>query len=83
MKKRGVIISHYSNRKKERSLKNVLLEEICKLESKEEINLPLIEEKGLLLKDIRKRKMEGLIIKSRAKCVEKEEKPTTYMYFCN
>lgn len=61
----------------------LLLEEICKLESEEEINLPLIEEKGLLLENVRKRKTEGLIIKSRAKCVEEGEKPTRYMYFCN
>lgn len=46
--------------------KKWLLEEICKLESEEEINLPLIEEKGLLLEKVRKRTMEGLTIESTA-----------------
>lgn len=53
------------------------------LKKKEEISLPLIEEKGLLLENVRKRKTEGLIIKSRAKCVEEGEKPTRCIYFCN
>lgn len=58
-----------------------LLEEIEKLESEGEINLPLIEEKRLLLENIRKEKMEGHMIRSRAKWVEEGEKPTRY--FCN
>lgn len=58
-----------------------LLEEIEKLEPEEEINLPFIEEKMLLLENIRKEKMEGHMIRSRAKWVEEGEKPTRY--FCN
>lgn len=61
MEIRGVTISHSSHWKNERSLKKkLLLEEICKWESEEEINLPLIEEKRLLLENVRKTTMEGL-----------------------
>lgn len=67
--------------KRKETREKSLLEEIEKLESEEEINLPLIEEKGLSLENIRKEKMEGHIIRSRAKWVEEGEKPTRY--FCN
>lgn len=52
-----------------------------KLEAEENINLHVIEEKRLLLENIRKEKMVGHMIRGKARWVEEGEKPTRY--FCS
>lgn len=82
MEIRGITISYSTFKKKERENKEKsLLEEIDKLESEENINLHAVEEKRLLLENIRKEKMIGLMIRGKARLVEEGEKPTRY--FCN
>jgi hypothetical protein len=69
-------ISHSSFNKKERDkIENALLEEIEVLESDSNINLTLLEQKKAELENIRKEKLQGHIIKSRAKWMEEGENP--------
>ena len=63
------------------STENALLEEIEVLESESNINLTLLEQKKVELENIRKEKLQGHIIRSRAKWVEEGEKPSKY--FCS
>ena len=51
------------------------------IEKREIINVPLLEEKQKELQDIRKSKMEGKLIRSRAKWMFEGENPSNY--FCN
>ena len=59
----------------------MLIEDIEKLESITDINADLISAKKTELENLRKEKLQGHIIRSRAKWVEEGEKPTKY--FCN
>ena len=82
MKIRGITISYSSYKKKEREKEEMaLMKEIEHLESFENMDVSLIEEKRLLLENLRKEKMEGHAIRSRARWIEEGEKPTRY--FCN
>ena len=82
MEIRSITISHSSFKKKERDkIENALLEEIEVLESDSNINLTLLEQKKAELENVRKEKLQGHIIRSRAKWVEEGEKPSKY--FCS
>ena len=82
MEIRGATISYSSYKKKEKEKQEMsLLDEIGHLEREENIDLELIEEKRLILENLRKEKMEGHAIRSRARWIENGEKPTKY--FCN
>ena len=82
MEIRGITISYSSYKKKEKDkLEKVLLNEINHLESDVNIDVDLVEEKRSALESIRKEKMQGHIVRSRARWVEEGEKPTKY--FCN
>lgn len=81
MEIRGITISYSSFKKKERENKEKSLhEEIDKLESEENSNLHAVEENRLLLENIRKEKMEGHMIRGKARWGKEGEKPTRY--FC-
>ena len=82
MEIRGITISYSSYKKKEKDkLEKVLLNEINHLESDVNIDVDLVEEKRSALESIQKEKMQGHIVRSRARWVEEGEKPTKY--FCN
>lgn len=82
MEIRGITISYSSYKKKERDKREKkLIEDIEKLESITDINTDLISAKKTELENLRKEKLQGHIIRSRAKWVEEGEKPTKY--FCN
>lgn len=82
MEIRGIIILYFIFKKKERENKEKLLfEEIDKLEFEENINLYVVEEKRLLLENIRKEKMIGYMIRGKVRWVEEGEK--FIRYFCN
>ena len=75
MEIRSTTISYSSFKKKERDkIEKTLLEDIETLESEDNINLKLLEEKKGELENLRKEKMQGHII--RAKWVEEGEKPS-------
>lgn len=80
---RGKTISYSSFKKKltdqnEKQLK----EELSNIEHKiEEVDLPKIETIKLELEEIRKKKVEGIIVRSRAKWCAEGEKPS--QYFCH
>lgn len=82
MEIRGVTISYSSFKKKQRDKQErSLLEDIEKLESNPHVNIDLVSEKKLELEGLRKEKLQGHVIRSRAKWVEEGEKPTKY--FCS
>ena len=82
MEIRGATISYSSFKKKQRTnLERSLLDEIENIEASAEINIELLEEKKISLENLRKDKLQGHIIRSRARWVEDGEKPTKY--FCN
>ena len=79
---RGKTISYSSFLKKQRNNKEKkLVEEITALEIELTPNNALLEEKRLELQEIRKKKIEGSVIRSRAKWIDQGEK--TSRYFCN
>lgn len=79
---RGKTIAYASNKKKLQSDKeSKILSEIEALEKQTNINYELLELKRLELSEIRKKKMEGVFLRARAKWVQEGEKPTRY--FCN
>lgn len=55
-----------------------MLEDIEKLESNAHVNLDLVSEKKSELESLRKEKLQGHVIRSRAKWVEEGEIPTKY-----
>ena len=83
MEIRGKSISYSSFLKKKKSTEEkTLIEEIKTLEENlSETNLDLLEIKKQNLEKIRKHKLQGIHIRSRAKWVEEGEKPTHY--FCS
>jgi exonuclease III len=82
MEIRGTTISYSSYKKKTRDqLEKSLVEEIERLESQNKCDTDIFEEKKLSLEALRKEKMQGHLIRSRARWVEEGEKPTKY--FCN
>lgn len=82
MEIRGSTISYSSYIKKEKDRKEkTLLQEIENLESDASIDLNKLEEKKKELENIRKEKLLGHMIRSRARWIEEGEKPSKY--FCN
>ncbi|XP_061193791.1 uncharacterized protein LOC133202033 [Saccostrea echinata] len=85
MEIRGKCISYASYKKKLTKLKEEkLVEEIKHLEETIRTtadNVETLEEKNKELEDIRRQKMRGVLIRSRARWVEEGEKPSHY--FCN
>lgn len=82
MEIRGKTISYASFKKKSNENKeNKLLDQIDKLEKQEIINEELIDSMKKELFDLRQKKMEGKIIRSKAKWIDDGEKVTKY--FCN
>lgn len=84
MEIRGLTISYSSYRKKnndniEKQLIHVT--DTIELENSNEVDLPLLEEKQAALENLRKEKLRGHFIRSRAKWVDEGEKPTKY--FCH
>jgi len=77
MEIRGETISIASYKKKQQTNKqDKLLKEIDELKKREIINVPLLEQKQKEFQDIRKSKMEGKLIRSRAKWMFEGEKPS-------
>ena len=66
--------------KRERN-RQVLLKDLEDLESQEQLDLEMIEVKKKSIKHLRKKKLQGHVIRSRAQWVEEGEKSTKY--FCN
>ena len=82
MEIRGVSISYSSYVKRQRNRQeNSLLKDLEDLKSQEQLDLEMIEVKKESLEHLRKKKLQGHVIRSRAQWVEEGEKPTKY--FCN
>ena len=82
MQIRGKTISFSSYKKKMRdNTEKKLIEEINELEKDEINNTDLLTEKKSELKELRSKKLEGVMTRSRAKWIEQGEK--TSKYFCN
>ena len=73
----------YSSYKKKCQVKEeeTILNEIERLEKETDINYDLLDEKKKEIFEIRKKKLEGAFIRSRAKWIKEGEK--TSKYFCN
>lgn len=79
---RGTTIAYASQKKKnENNKENKLLKEIEILEKQTNTNYIKLDEKKEELLKLRKKKMEGVFIRSKAKWIQEGEKPTKY--FCN
>ena len=82
MEIKGVSISYFSHVKRQRNRQeNSLLKDLEDLESREQLDLEMIEVKKESLEHLRKKKLQGHFIRSRAQWVEEGEKPLKY--FCN
>ena len=82
MEIRGKTISYSSYKKKQTdNTEKKLISEITELEKQNDTNCPTLDEKRKSLQDIRTKKLEGLMIRSRAIWVDQGEKVTKY--FCN
>ena len=83
MEIRGITISYSSFKKKERNkLECTLIEEINDIEHNcENVDQSLLEDKKQALESLRKVKLQGHFVRSRAKWVELGEKPSKY--FCH
>ena len=84
MELRGKSISYSSYKKKEREKRETdLIKNIEALESNlSNTNLDDIENLKEELTTIRKNKMQGILVRSRAQLIEDDEKPT-FFFFCN
>ena len=79
---RGQTIRYASHKKKSQiNEENNILREIEQLEKQFHINYDLLENKKKDLFELRKKKMEGVFIRSKAKWIHEGEKPTKY--FCH
>ena len=79
---RGKTISYSAYKKKQSILKEqTLIEEIKKLEEAAIVNINQLDEKKTELENIRKEKMQGIMVRARVRWAEEGEKPTKY--FCN
>ena len=83
MEIRGKTISYSSHKKKQKILQEEKLQvEIKALEQDFNIDmLDILEQKKIELQNLRKEKLEGVIIRSRTRWAEEGEKPTKY--FCS
>ena len=76
---RSKTISYASFKKKKMNLKeNDLKCEIQEMETQNNLNLDVLEQKKRELENIRQKRLKGSIIRSRARWVEEGEKPTRY-----
>lgn len=79
---RGQTISYATFKKRQESDQQKALEtEVQQLENADNINVDLLEEKKQELQQLRNKKLNGKLIRSRAKWIQEGEKPT--QYFCN
>ena len=81
---RGVTISYSAYKKRERDrLEDILVKEIEELEQNNQMgnNSNTIDEKRTDLESLRREKLQGIMVRSKAQWVEEGEKPTRY--FCN
>lgn len=79
---RGITISHASHKKKMEVNKEAnIWKEIENIEKEVNINYELLDNKKQELSELRKKKMNGVFIRSKAKWIHEGEKPTRY--FCN
>lgn len=82
MEIRGKTISYSSYKKKQKTLQEDNLQaEINKLEEATEIDLEILEQKKSELENLRKEKLQGIMIRARIRWAEEGEKPTKY--FCS
>lgn len=83
MEIRGITISYSSFKKRERDkMEEKLISDIEFLENEDyDTNKDLLEEKKASLEQLRKQKLQGHMVRSRARWVEEGEKPTKY--FCH
>ena len=82
MEIRGKTISYSAYKKKQKQEReNNLIKDIENLENSQDPDLELIETKKEELQNVRKEKLNGIIIRSRVKWAEEGEKPTKY--FCS
>ncbi len=83
MEIRGIItISYSSYRKRENDkIEKQLISDINELENCTDFDFSMLEEKQATLETLRKEKLRGHFIRSRAKWVDEGEKPTKY--FCH
>ena len=83
MEIRGMTISYSSFKKREKDqLEKSLIKEIESLEENSTgFDPSILEEKQNMLENLRKEKLKGNMIKSKARWVEEGEKPTKY--FCH
>lgn len=82
MEIRGKTISFSAYKKKQREQQEKkLIADIETLENNQNIESDTIETKKIELENIRKEKLQGIIIRSRVKWAEEGEKPTRY--FCS
>lgn len=82
MEIRGITISYSSYRKRENDkIEKQLISDINELENSTDFDFSLLEEKQATLETLRKEKLRGHFIRSRAKWIDEGEKPTKY--FCH
>ena len=82
MEIRGKTISYSAYKKKQKiERENILIKSIQNLENSTEPDLVLIESKKEELENLRKEKLNGIIVRSRVRRAEEGEKPT--QYFCS
>ena len=82
MEIRGKTISYSAYKKKQKiERENMLIKSIQNLENSPEPDLVLIESKKEELENLRKEKLNGIIVRSRVRWAEEGEKPTEY--FCS
>ena len=81
MEIRGKTLSFSAYKKKQREQQEKkLIADIETLENNQNVELDTVETKKIELENIRKEKLQGIIIRSRVKWAEEGEKPTRY--FC-
>ena len=82
MEIRGKTISYSAYKKKQKiERENMLIKSIQNIENSPEPDLVLIESKKEELENLRKEKLNGIIVRSRVRWAEEGEKPTEY--FCS
>lgn len=79
---RGKTISYAAYKKKQSLLREqTLIQEINNLEEDDTLDTNILEEKKTELQNIRKEKMQGILVRAKLRWAEEGEKPTKY--FCN
>ena len=82
MEIRGKTISYSSYKKKQNQQKEEKLEkEIEQMEQLEHIDTEMLKNKKLELENLRKERIQGIMIKAKIKWSEEGEKPTKFLQF--